>query len=198
MVVNIAGCGVVVLLLFAATGFAIGIAPARTTLNFSPDQVIPLYVTIINTENRTLFARLYVRGDFADWLQFPLSSASIPPLASSRVDYTLTMPPSLAGPHTYDTRIGAVEAAPDSGMLGAVAGVEAQLYVVAPAGEGLRPGPAPQPNQTGATGSQPELGQPPSAAVLGNLILLIGGLLALTAGLAYFAITQLARRHTRR
>ena len=171
---------------------AIGISPARTFLNFTPSMEAALGVTVINSENRTYDARVYVRGDLAQYVDIDAATVTLGPHTSRRFNYTLKLPSWLAGPKTYDTRIGAVESASSSSMLGAVAGVEAQLWIVVPetprpsAVEGeLPPIEQQQPaqNQTEQPG-QEQPGQPPvsqetalpmSAQQLGGILMIFGG-----------------------
>lgn len=200
-----------VMLVIAADAHAIGISPSRTILNFTPNAEFQLEVSVINRENRTLPVRLYVRGDLAQFVQFPDSSVTIKPESYVTFSYVLKMPPSLAGPETYDTRIGAVEVPAGGGMVGAVAGVEAQLWVVAPTGTGWSPplggnqSSSQQPgNQSGQNESTP-VGQPltpeteqPAALPLGGIMLVAIGAVLAAAALATFVSVQASPRKVRR
>ena len=188
-------------LLIASNARAIGISPSRTTLNFAPNITIPLYINVINNGDGVLSAHLYVRGDLASFVQFPNSTTDIYPKSRQRFNYTLTMPSSLAGPKTYNTRIGAVEVQSGDAMVGAVVGVEAQLWVFAPTGEGWSPANSSAtqtvtlPKTTNQTqikhaanqSSATEFAQyqPRSVSYMGGMLLITGGILALLAILAF-------------
>ena len=204
-----------IVLLFVASANAIGISPSRTVLNFTPSMQMELSVTIINNGQQSLPVQLYVRGDLSQYVQFPAAAATISPSSSKSFSYTIRLPSWLAGPKTYDTRIGAVEIPSGSSMVGAVAGVEAQLWIVVP--ETPRPsvvngelpplGSAPaETNQTGQPPATEQPGQPPvqetaqpvQAELLGYGLLAVGSALAATTVLAYLKITKVkTKRHKR-
>ena len=207
-----------VILLFVANAYAIGISPARTFLNFTPSMEAALGVTVINNENRTYDARVYVRGDLAQYVDIDAATVTLGPHTSRRFNYTLKLPSWLAGPKTYDTRIGAVESASGSSMLGAVAGVEAQLWIVVP-DLGPRPAvvdgelppigqvaeqPSPEQEQPGEeqpSGQPPieqESGQPIPTSVLGTILVFIGSVLGVTTLVAYIIVTKAGHPQRRR
>jgi len=206
-----------IILLLAASASAIGISPARTVLNFTPSMEAALGVTVINNENSTYDARVYVRGDLAQYVDIDAATVTLGPHTSRRFNYTLKLPSWLAGPKTYDTRIGAVESASGGGMLGAVAGVEAQLWIVVP--ETPRPAvvegelppigqvaeqPSPEQEQPGEeqpSGQPPieqESGQPIPTSVLGTILVFIGSVLGVTTLVAYIIVTKAGHPQKRR
>lgn len=128
-----------VFVLLATNVHAIGITPARLILNYTANAVVTLNVSVLNSENRILPIRTFVGGDLASFVQCQVTSATMDPMTQRELNCILTMPSSLAGPRRYDTRIGAVEVPQGGDMLGAVAGIEMQLWVDAPAGEGWSP-----------------------------------------------------------
>jgi len=172
---------------------AIGIGPGRVVLNFTPSIEMASRVGVLNNEDRAYEAQLYVTGDLAQYVTFNATTTMLEPHTGKYFNYSIKLPSWLAGPKMYDTRIGAVEVASGTSMLGAVAGVEMQLWINVP-DTGPRPavveGELPpirqgveQPSQPEQPGQeQPE--QPPvsqetalplSAQQLGGMLLIFGG-----------------------
>jgi len=119
--------------LFMASGAAaIGVSTSRTILDFTPNMTANMTLTVINRENRTINAQLYVRGDLMKYVQMAFEPVEIGPNSRHPLTYTIALPAWLPGPKRYDTRIGAVEIPEEDVPMGAVAGAEAQLWIDVP------------------------------------------------------------------
>ena len=183
-----------VLALSVASAHAIGIAPSRTILNFTPGMDATLDMFVRNNLHANLTARIYVRGELAQYLDCPVGDVFIPP----SVEYhpfscRLELPEWLPGPKRYDTRIGAMEVPEPGSGIGAVAGVESQLWIDVPDNGGIQqaqnqsspasqPAAAPEPEQQVAS-SAPESAQQAAFPLIGVVLLSGGAAIALAAAL---------------
>jgi hypothetical protein len=213
-----------IILLFVANAHAIGISPARVVLNFTSSMEMASRIGVLNNEDRAYEVQLYVTGDLAQYVTFNEIKTTLESHTGKYFDYSIRLPSWLAGPKKYDTRIGAVQTVAGSGMLGAVAGVEAQLWINVP-DTGPRPsvvygelpprGSTPEINQTEQPGQPPEqseqeqpggqpeqppvqqeTAQPVQAQLLGYMLLAGGSVLAATTVLAYMKFAK--PNHSRR
>jgi hypothetical protein len=180
-----------VIMIMAAQASAIGIGPARIILNFTPSMV---YTQEYSVMGSGLAVQLYVRGDLEQYVQCG-GSSTVAAGSSAKFNCTISLPEWLPGPKRYDTRIGAMETAPSGGMIGAVAGVESQLWIDVPElpmppGFELPEAPAESqpPFQSNGTAAeeQPQAGEQLvlTSESLGVLLIIIGAMLAIIVLLA--------------
>ncbi|MEM7814712.1 MAG: hypothetical protein QXF55_00005 [Candidatus Aenigmatarchaeota archaeon] len=181
------------LVAIAADAHAIGIAPSRIILNFTPGDVRTLEYFVRNNQHKDLHASVYVRGELAQYLDCPTGRIFMPPsMEYQRFSCRLELPESLPGPKRYDTRVGVVEVPSAEGSIGAVAGVEAQLWIDVLDSSGGTPQPAasatpaatptPEEEQSSAPEAA-EVAQPISLSSVGIALLVVGVALAIAAAL---------------
>ncbi|MBU4124168.1 MAG: hypothetical protein KKI14_01740 [Nanoarchaeota archaeon] len=89
----------------------------------------------MNSEDKTIYGQVYVNGDLKDYITLYDSLVELSPGQSKTLKYDINLPQELE-PGTHDTRIGIVETAGLEGnsgsTVGAVAGVELQLWIKVP------------------------------------------------------------------
>lgn len=114
---------------------ALGVTPARRTIDFSPSLNQKNSFTIVNPENRNLDLNINVRGEIAQYIQLETKKISLSSEESSVVVfYTLNLPEEL----TPGTNIGEIvisEAASEAtgeNFIGATLSVVTQVYVYVP------------------------------------------------------------------
>ena len=121
----------VIFVLFSASQVqAIGIAPARTTLNFEPGGTRSLTFYIINSESRTAEAEIYADGDLSQYISFSKNHLSLAPNEIKPVVATIIFPSELPAGR-YLAYIGAVESSEstaETGMSSRIA-AESQLII---------------------------------------------------------------------
>lgn len=193
-----------------ADAHAIGISPSRTMFNFTSGMAKNMSFIVINNENKTLGVQLFVRGDLAQYVQLPENTtAIIPPLSKQGFVYSFKLPSWLEGPKVYDTRIGAVEALTSEGMVGAVAGVEAQLWIYTvetpkpdivegelPPIETSLPPPVviTPPSPTGQSGNTSAETVKLSPQILGFIFISVGAIIGLAAIKVYHDLKKIKKR----
>jgi hypothetical protein len=203
-----------VMLLFVANAYAIGISPARVVLNFTPNMEAALSVRVINSENRTYDARVYVSGDLAQYVDIDAANFTLGPYTNRRFNYSLKLPSWLAGPKKYDTRIGAANVPSGEGTVQTITAIEMQLWI----NVSETPRPAivygelpplgtlqPAQNQTNQTNQTPPATEPPietaqpQAIPLGLILIYAGaalGIIVVIAG-AMLMVTGSQKKHRR-
>jgi len=108
---------------------ALGISPSRVIIDFQPDlQEIREY-TVINNEDEAKTVELYKKGDLADYIILHDTFYALSPNERKTFSYDINLPDSLEGYGIFDTRIGAMETAPEGSMMGGRAAVESQLWI---------------------------------------------------------------------
>ncbi|MFH1445052.1 MAG: hypothetical protein ABIF08_01060, partial [Nanoarchaeota archaeon] len=108
---------------------ALGISPSRVIIDFQPDLQETREYTIINNEDKTKTVELYKKGDLANCITLYDTSYALSPGERKTFSYDIDLPDSLEGYGIFDTRIGAVESAPEGSMMGGRAAVESQLWI---------------------------------------------------------------------
>ena len=120
--------------------FAIGISPARTTLDFEPELSKEVSFEIINSQNKNFSVVFYVKGDLKDYIEIPVSYAEIKSGERTRkFIYKVTLPDFFEIPGEHKTEIIALEipekmyeSPEDNTYIGATVGVATQLVVNVP------------------------------------------------------------------
>jgi len=112
---------------------AIGITPARTTVNFEPGLEKQVSISVINSEGKDVNLVVAVQGELADYVTLEKTSFSIPSSQNSKnIGYSIKLPSELSpGLHTADIIVLQL---PDTGELddafiGAAVAVVSQLHI---------------------------------------------------------------------
>lgn len=114
---------IAIMIMLSSNALAIGIAPARTTFDFSSGMERTVDVTILNSDKKDMSVSMHVSGDLEDFITLSGNSFRISADETSRViNYKVKLPSQLA-PGTYKTDIVALELADESGEDGTVIGV---------------------------------------------------------------------------
>ncbi len=115
---------------------AVGLAPSRTKIDFQPYLKQSIVMHVINSENREMFVKLYVKGDLKDYIKISETNLKLGPNEIKTFNVDLELPDDIDKPGIHDNRVGAVETSDPSkaagAMIGAVAGVESQLWIKVP------------------------------------------------------------------
>lgn len=134
--IKIIGIWFFLMILLISNSWAIGLAPSRTIIDFESHLKKTIDMKLINNENRIVFAKLYVKGDLKDYIKIPQTEIKLQPNEIKSFYVKLELPNDFDKPGLNDNRIGAVETSdPDQdagAMIGAVAGVESQLWIKVP------------------------------------------------------------------
>ncbi len=131
------GIILVVLILNILNVFALGITPARTTLNFQPGLQQEIEFSLINSENKEMNIQIYTEGDLKDYIQilgdtdFKMKSSE-----ESRVlRYQISLPSELT-PGLHKSEIVIVdmpkENSKEKTYVGSALAVAHQVYVHVP------------------------------------------------------------------
>jgi len=116
---------------------SIGISPSRIIVPFEPNMEKSFTYYILNREDTTTNVQIYTTGEFSDYVTLYETSMKIGPGETGQFTIDFKMPSFITEPGTYDTRIGVVEIVGGNGIgagssVGAVTGVESQLYIRVP------------------------------------------------------------------
>ncbi|MBT6689979.1 hypothetical protein HOB04_01250 [archaeon] len=112
--------------------FALGITPARTTLDFKPNLTKQIPFSIINSEKENLTLSISIQGDLKDYISIPTSKLLVSSSEESKhSSYNLTLPEQLGpGLHTADITI--TQTSEKNGTISATIAVTTQLHIYAP------------------------------------------------------------------
>lgn len=114
---------------------ALGVTPARKTLDYSGKSSESFSFTIVNSENKDMNLKISARGDLANYINLGKTSVDMSAADSEvKVSYTLNLPDSL-NPGTQVGEIVITETpAEDMGenYIGATLAVVTQVYVYVP------------------------------------------------------------------
>ena len=114
---------------------AIGITPARYTLDFQPNMEGDIEFCAINNEQKNLPIEIYVKGDLQQYVTLRETKATLTPLNTKQCfSAHYKLPADISGGH-HDTRIGVLESLPAEVAGTGVAarlGAELQFWVEAP------------------------------------------------------------------
>jgi hypothetical protein len=127
--------GILVVLL-AGNAMALGITPARTTVDFEPGLEREIGFSIINTEKEDVDLVIYSQGELADSILLNQNSLTLSSGEESRqLSYRVRLPQTL-GPGLHTAEVVVLEL-PGSGkvseaFVGSAVGVVTQLYVYVP------------------------------------------------------------------
>ena len=127
---------VFVILLFCIGNIvALGLTPARTTVNFEPNLKRTVIFSVVNSEKADLNLDVYTRGELSSSISLERNSLVLGKDESSReVSYNFNLPEKLSpGLHTAEI----IVAQPPNGengdsYVGATLAVATQLYVIVP------------------------------------------------------------------
>ncbi|MFH1445375.1 MAG: hypothetical protein ABIF08_02755 [Nanoarchaeota archaeon] len=108
---------------------AIGVSPSRLVIDFEPGLQEIREFSILNNGENTLNIEIYKKGDLAEYITLYDTASSLEPGERKYFTYDINLPETLEGFGIFDTRIGAVEAAPEGSMMGGRAAVESQLWI---------------------------------------------------------------------
>lgn len=116
---------------------AIGITPARTTLNFEPKLHKEISFSIINTEKKDMSVVLFVRGDLNESVTLRKTYEEFSSSDGSKsFSYAVDLPAGFAKPGKYEAEIVALEMPKDikeqGAFVGATLAVATQLEVYVP------------------------------------------------------------------
>ncbi|MBI2451574.1 hypothetical protein HYV50_00680 [Candidatus Pacearchaeota archaeon] len=125
-----------IVLLNISNTMALGIAPGRSTFDYSPGEQKKVDFTIVNTDKRDLSLVIFTQGEFNN--SIALSEVFVKMSAneeSKTLSYTFTMP-SVLSPGLHKGEIVVLQLPEKSGssetFVGATVGVITQLYVYVP------------------------------------------------------------------
>jgi hypothetical protein len=115
---------------------ALGVTPARTTLDFEPGLVREVEFSIVNSGEQDINLRLSVRGDLAEYIQLSATEISLSATESSKkLKYTISLPSELVpGLNTADIVIAEVSGGDVSAgsYVKAMVAVVTQVHVYVP------------------------------------------------------------------
>ena len=94
--------------------FAIGISPARITMDFEPGLSKTIEYIVFNNENKVLYVEMYKKGDLSQYITLHQISASLQPGEAKTFTFDLKLPQEISTPGVHDNRIGAIESAPEA------------------------------------------------------------------------------------
>ncbi|MCD6476764.1 MAG: hypothetical protein J7K26_01180, partial [Candidatus Aenigmarchaeota archaeon] len=123
------------LIVLSNSTYAIGISPSRTIIDFEPGLSSVYNYYVLGSEDKTTYAKLYVKGDLAEYFTLYTDSVQLSPGEIKELQFEINLPQELE-PGIHDTRIGVVETTGPEGDTGAtvggIAGVEYQFWVRVP------------------------------------------------------------------
>jgi hypothetical protein len=116
---------------------AIGITPARTSVDFEPGLHKEVNFSILNSEHKDMSVTFSVKGDLAQYITLSKEFADFSSSEESKsFTYTVNLPASFDKPGKYEAEIVALETSKnvkESGILvGAALAVITQFYVYVP------------------------------------------------------------------
>ena len=116
---------------------AIGITPARTTLNFEPNLHKEVNFSILNSEHKDMSVTFSVKGELAEYITINEEFADFSSSEESKsFSYILDLPASLENPGEYKGEVVALEfsknVAESGTLVGATLAVVTQIYVYVP------------------------------------------------------------------
>ncbi len=117
--------------------FAIGITPARTTINFESGLTKEISFTILNSEHKDMSVVFTLQGELAEYIVLEQQYAEFSAGEESKsFVYKITLPSSLKKPGKHEGEIVALEMSKDikekGTFIGATVSVVTQLYVNVP------------------------------------------------------------------
>jgi len=127
-------CGIFVILLIVVMNgvFALGISPAKKTLDYSPEENLNYSLRVFNDEELDLVVEIYVGGPLADYIELEFNNLEMNPLEESKeVHYVLNIPDSLSS-GKYESFIIVKDISPEEGMVGASIAVSSRINLVIP------------------------------------------------------------------
>jgi|GEM_PF-1292082 hypothetical protein len=114
-------------------GLALGITPARTTLDFEPNLTKQILFEIINSQNDNITVLISVQGNLSKYIKLPISNISLSK-QSRRLTYNLTLPEQL-GPGLHTAEIIATQSKEQNKTLTATISVVTGLHIYVPVPE---------------------------------------------------------------
>jgi len=130
---------ILVLLLFmqaAGNAGAIGISPSRVIVHFKPGLEETFYFTVYNGASEETSVQFYARGEMGEIARLEHNVSVLKPNSQETVAVKLRLPMNMSLPGDHELLVGAVEKAGRkpgrATFVGAVTGVEAQVYVRVP------------------------------------------------------------------
>lgn len=94
-------------LLLTSTTLALGVSPGRTSFNYEEGRTEQVSVNIVNNEQKTMTAKVYADGPFANWITIDNSQIDFTSQTPEKaMSYTITMGPDLQpGLHKTDIKV---------------------------------------------------------------------------------------------
>lgn len=123
-------------ILLISSVYALGITPARTTLDFKESLKVNVDFEVINSGNKNMNVVFSVQGELSDYIKLPIKEASF--LASDRsktFTYEINLPEELSpGLHTAEVFIMEIPSGQDIGATQVLAtlAVVTQLHIYVP------------------------------------------------------------------
>jgi len=116
---------------------AIGITPARTTINFEPGLNKEVAFSILNSEHKDMSVVFTVRGDLAEYITLNQAYAEFSSSEESKsFSYIVNLPSTSLSPGKHEAEVVALEMPKDikekGTFVGATLAVVTQLHVYAP------------------------------------------------------------------
>jgi len=128
--------GVILLVLLSSNVLAIGITPARTTIDFSPGLERTVSFSVLNSEQKSSNLVVYVQGELNQSISVKETSMQILASESSKqLSYNIKLPESLSpGLHTAEVVVLQLpdKSASSEAYVGAAFGVATQIHVFVP------------------------------------------------------------------
>jgi hypothetical protein len=129
--------GIILLVLVVQNISAIGITPARTTVNFEPGLHKEVNFSILNSEHKDMSVTFSVKGDLAQYITINQEFADFSSSEESKsFGYVLNLPDSFDKPGEYRGEVVAAEfsknVAESGTLIGATLAVVTQVYVYVP------------------------------------------------------------------
>lgn len=88
---------IIITLLLAGNVYAIGLSPARVSLNFEPNIVKEMTFTIVNTIDSEIKAEISVEGELSPYLTFESTLVPLAPGEHKKVKAALSFPEQIKG-----------------------------------------------------------------------------------------------------
>jgi hypothetical protein len=129
--------GIFLVLFGLQTLFALGITPARTSIDFQAGLHKEVNFSVLNTENKDMSVTFSVKGNLAQYITFEEEFADFSSSESSKsFTYTVDLPEGFDVPGRYEGEIVALEVSKDvkeeGTFIGAAVAVVTQIHVYVP------------------------------------------------------------------
>ena len=127
-------CGIFVILLIVIMNgaFALGISPAKKTLDYSPEKDLNYSFRVFNDEELNLTVEIYVGGPLSDYIELEVETLEMGSVEGNKeIRYVLNVPNSLSS-GKYESFIIVKDISPEEGMVGASIAVSSRIDLEVP------------------------------------------------------------------